>query len=407
MKRNSYIWHPMTQHGLGVDEIHVTRAEGAYLYAGERRIIDAISSWWVVTHGHCHPRIVEAVRDQAGELSQIIFAGLTHEPAKKLAAALLEITDPHLRHVFYSDSGSTAVEVAIKMAVGAHKAWGRPRYKVLALEGGYHGDTFGAMSAGGRGVFTSPYEPMLFETVHVPLPSAKGLADFKALIDTRGHEFAAFIFEPLVQGSAGMRMYDAGALRGYADICRDAEILLIADEVMTGFGRTGAMFACDKADVTPDLMCLSKGLTGGFLPMGVTLASADIYGAFYSDNRGDMFMHSTSFTANPLACVAAFAALQIWDEEDTQGKIDQISVWQAAAARRFGGRSIGTILALDISAEDGYLSKVVPRMMAMALERDVLLRPIGNVIYVLPPYCVSRQDLEKTYDVIAHLVSKI
>ena len=422
MSANSNIWHPMTQHGLGVPEIDVARAEGAYLYSSDgRQILDGIASWWVVTHGHCHPRIVEAVRAQAGELSQIIFAGLTHDPAERLAEGLLKVTDPHLKHVFYSDSGSTAIEVAIKMAVGAYAHRGEKRHKVIALEGGYHGDTFGAMAAGARGVFNAAYEPMLFETLHVSVPVAgmedEALAALKAVLEAHGNDVAAFVFEPLVQGSAGMRMYSAAALKAMCDLCREYGVYLIADEVMTGFGRTGTMFACEHptspdglrrtgAGVVPDLMCLSKGLTGGFLPMGATLASAEIYEAFYSEARADMFMHSTSFTANPLACAAALAALEVWEEENTQGKIDQISAWQAEAATRLGGRSLGTILAVEKEVEEGgYLSDITPRLMAEALARDVLLRPIGNVIYVLPPYCTGQQDFERIYDVIGDLLA--
>lgn len=398
---SSPVWHPLTQHGSGTLETPIVRAEGAYLYAGDgRQIFDAISSWWVVTHGHCHPRIVKAVQQQAEVMSQIIFADLTHEPAEALALGLMAITDPHLQYVFYSDSGSTAVEVAIKMAVGAHAHNGGARHKIIALEGGYHGDTFGAMAVGARGVFNAAYDLMLFEVIYVPVPDADNIDAFEDLLKRQGDDVAAFIFEPLVQGSAGMRMYDGAALKAMCDLCRVYGIYTIADEVMTGFGRTGSMFACEQAGIAPDLMCLSKGLTGGFLPMGATLVCEEIYRAFYSKDRGKMFMHSTSFTANPLACAAAKASLDIWGDEDVQGRIGQISAWQKQAAQRLGGRSLGTILAVEAGSAESYLSDWVAAVKKQALDCGVLLRPVGNTIYVLPPYCSGQQDLNLVYDVI-------
>lgn len=405
MSGTSRIWHPLTQHGLGRREITIERAQGAYLYAADgRKIFDAISSWWVVTHGHCHPKIVEAVQRQAEVMSQIIFADLTHEPAELLAEELLAIADPHLRHVFYSDSGSTAVEVAIKMAVGAQANSGRARHKIIALEGGYHGDTFGAMATGARGVFNAAYQPMLFDVIHVPLPDADNLDAFADLLRREGEQIAAFVFEPLVQGAGGMRMYDGAALKAMCDLCGRYGIYTIADEVMTGFGRTGTMFACEQAGISPDLMCLSKGLTGGFLPMGVTLASEAIYAAFYSAERGKMFMHSTSFTANPLACAAARASLAVWREEDVQGRVDRLAALQAEAARRFGGRALGTIMAVDFCDDADYLSERVSLIKQMALERGVLIRPLGGTVYVLPPYCSGQQDLQPVYEAIEEIL---
>lgn len=417
MINDSPIWHPMTQHGAMPPEIHVDRAEGAYLYSGDREILDAISSWWVITHGHCHPKIVEAVQAQAGKLEQVIFAGFTHQPAEALAEALLSVADPAHEHVFYSDSGSTAVEVALKMAVGFHQHRGKPRQRFIALEQGYHGDTFGAMAAGARGVFNDMFADMMFRVDHVPVPVAgcedAALGALEELLKADGDQIAGFIFEPLVQGSAGMRMYSAEMLRAMCDMCHAYGVLLIADEVMTGFGRTGAMFACKGAGVTPDLVALSKGLTGGFLPMGATLATRDIYMAFYDDSRAKTFFHSTSFTGNALACVAAKASLDLWVEDDVPAKIAGIAESHSRAVERFAGhervadvRSMGTIFALDIKDDGtkGYLSELAPRLMAAALGRDVLLRPIGNTIYILPPYCCEQQDLDKIYDVIDQLL---
>src|SRR5258706_14001719 len=295
------IWHRFTQHGLNDSPIPIARAEGAHLYTEDgRAIIDAISSWWVNLHGHGHPRIVEAIAKQAEKLEQVIFAGFTHEPAEKLARKLLGVAPQGLAHAFFSDSGSTAVEVALKMAVGCWHHRGRARHRVIALEHAYHGDMFGAMSVGQRGPFNAAYEPMLFGVSYLPFP-AKGreqhtIGALKSLLAAAPNSFAALIIEPLVLGAGGMKMYSAQVLAEVAALCRRHDVFLIADEVMTGFGRTGTMFACEQASITPDLMCLSKGLTGGFFPLGATLASAGVYDAFYSDDPGQKGFYSSSYS---------------------------------------------------------------------------------------------------------------
>ncbi len=414
----SPIWHPMTQHALMSDEIHIDRAEGAYLYRKDgSAILDAISSWWVITHGHCHPKIVAAVQKQAAKLEQVIFAGFTHDPAEELTEKLMAITAPEHEFVFYSDSGSTAVEVALKMAIGYHAHTASPRHKVIALEGGYHGDTFGTMSAGSRGVFNKLYEPFLFETVHVPVPifgaEEAALSALEEILARDGDDIAAFIFEPLVQGAAGMVMYSAESLKAMAAMCQARGVLLIADEVMTGFGRTGAMFACEKAGIVPDLVALSKGITGGFLPMGVTLCTRDIYMAFYQKDRTKTFFHSTSFTGNALACAAAKASLEIWEGEDVMARISAIDVAHGKAVSRFEAREDvdavrhqGTLLALDVRVEgtQGYLSALGPKLYEAVLAQDILLRPIGNTIYVLPPYCITPDELECVYSCIESVI---
>lgn len=409
----SPIWHPFTQHATAGPPIAIERAEGAYLYARDGgRIIDAISSWWVNPHGHGHAGIAAAIAAQAQRLDQIIFAGFTHQPAERLAARLLDITPPALEFVFFSDSGSTAVEVAVKMAVGYWHNRGAPRARIIALEDGYHGDTFGAMSVGHRGVFTAAYQPMLFAVDYLPFPAPgaeqRTIDALDALLRASGGEIAAFIFEPLVLGAGGMRMYPPWVLEALADLCRAHGVLLIADEVMTGFGRTGTLFACEQAGVVPDMMCLSKGLTGGVLPMGATLASREIYMGFYADDRAKMFFHSSSFTGNPIACAAALASLDIWDTEPVRERIAAIAAFHErhlptlrARPEIADARQCGTIAAVDIHVpEGGYLSALAPRLYAFYLENGVLLRPLGNVVYVLPPYCVTATDLERIYDVI-------
>lgn len=409
----SPVWHPFTQHALADPPVLIERGEGAHLITADgQRIIDAISSWWVNTHGHGHPRIAAAIADQAIRLEQVIFAGFTHAPAEQLAAKLLERVPGDLTHVFYSDSGSTAVEVAIKMAIGYWHHWGEQRTRVAALEDAYHGDTFGTMAVGHHGVFTACYEPMLFAVDRLPFPAAgreqETVDALDQLLARDGCDVAALIVEPLVLGAGGMRMYPAETLRVLAETCRRHGVLLIADEVMTGFGRTGSFFACEQAGVTPDLMCLSKGLTAGFLPMGVTLATQTIFDAYYQPDRAKMFFHSTSFTGNPLACAAALASLEIWEKEPVFERITAIAEHHARrlpglAARDdvAGVRQRGTIAAIDLKVPDGgYLADVQPRLYRYFLSQGVLLRPLGNVVYVLPPYCTSADDLERIYDVI-------
>jgi adenosylmethionine-8-amino-7-oxononanoate aminotransferase len=411
----------MTQHKVFGPALHVDRAEGAYLYLrGGRRVLDGISSWWVNTHGHCHPKIVDAVREQAGKLEQVIFAGFTHDPAEKLTRKLLssvrdsfkECEGRPLDFVFYSDSGSTAIEAALKMAIGFHENAGEKRHKVIALDGGYHGDTFGAMSAGSRGVFNELYAPFLFDVKHIPFPQKgqemRTLQWLEKWLMKFGSQTAAFVFEPLVQGAAGMRSYPPKLLAKMAQMCRERGVLLIADEVMTGFGRTGSMFACEQARIAPDLLCLSKGLTGGFLPMGATLATKEIYKAFYHDDKARQFFHSTSFTGNPMACAAALASLEIWDEEPVMERIQAIEAahrraagWYAARPDVTDVRVKGTIFAVDVAdAVSGYLSGIGGEIYNFMLENDILLRPIGNTVYILPPYCIEQHDLERIYETL-------
>lgn len=418
MTRVSPVWHPFTQHKTFGLAIEIERAEGAHLYMRNgRALIDGISSWWVNTHGHCHPKIVEAVQQQAGRLDQIIFAGFTHEPAEKLARKLLKTArsslGPSLEFVFFSDSGSTSVEVALKMAIGHFVHEGQKRRKIVALEGGYHGDTFGAMAAGGRSVYNALYEPFLFEVHHLPFPKKgeemKTVQAMDRWLKQNGPETAAFIFEPLVQGASGMRMYPPGVLRKMAAMCREHGVLLIADEVMTGFGRTGTVFACEKAGVEPDFLCLSKGLTGGFLPMGATLTTRAVYKSFYHQDRMRQFFHSSSFTGNPMACAAALANLEIWEEEPVLERVAAIEASHSRAAGWFIARPdvadvrvLGSIFALDVrdGTGRGYASALAPRIYDFMIENGVLLRPLGNTVYILPPYCIDENDLERIYETL-------
>jgi adenosylmethionine-8-amino-7-oxononanoate aminotransferase len=394
------------------------RAQGAYVYTAEnQRIIDAISSWWVITHGHRHPRIVEAIKAQADTLDQLIFAEFTHEAAERVAAKLLALTPPGLDHVFFSDSGSTSVEVALKMALGFWLHSGEPRRHIVVLEHSYHGDTIGTMSVGARGPFTDPYEPFLFEVQRIPFPAAtRESATLEALEALcRTSPPAALMVEPLVLGAGGMLMYSASVLAELRRICSAYGVLFIADEVMTGWGRTGTVSACDQAGVRPDIACYSKGLTGGALPLAVTVCRHDIFEAHYSVDRRRTFFHSSSFTANPIACAAAVANLEIWETEPVRERIAALAERQARHLEPFRDdarfenvRQTGTITAMDLKVTDtGYLAQIGPRLQSFFRERQVLLRPLGNTIYVLPPYCVTDDDLRIIYGAIAAAAAAI
>ncbi len=412
----SAVWHPFTQHGLHEPIPLVTHAEGAALYTADgRRIVDAISSWWVTTHGHANPKIMAAIAEQAGRLDQIIFAGWTHQPAEDLARGLTAIMPPELTRVFFSDSGSTSVEVALKMALGYWLDRGEDRHRILVLEHGYHGDTIGAMSVGARGVYNRAYAPLLFDVGTIPFPAAgHEQATLDALEKACAAHPAAFIVEPLLLGAGGMHIYPAHILAEMRRICAAYDVLFIADEVMTGWGRTGTLLACEQAGVVPDILCLSKGLTGGAVPLAVTMATEAIYQAHYATDRARMFFHSSSYTANPIACAAANANLAIWRDEPVRDRIADLAIRQktrldtlARYPRIANARTIGTITAVELRGEEGYLSQIGPRLLAFFGDRDLLLRPLGNTVYVMPPYCIDDTDLDRIYAAIGEACETI
>ncbi|UVK48800.1 adenosylmethionine--8-amino-7-oxononanoate transaminase (plasmid) [Mesorhizobium sp. AR07] len=407
----SHVWHPFTQHALEAATPEIVLTEGAYLHKADgTRILDAISSWWVVTHGHRHPRIMKAIETTASSLDQIIFAGFTHEPAERLAKALVGLAPSGLDWVFYSDSGSTSVEVALKMALGYFRNIGAPRSRIVVMEHSYHGDTIGTMSVGARGVFNAAYEPLLFEVDTIPFPATgreqETLDRFEAVC--RDRRAAALIVEPLVLGAGGMLMYPAWVLAELKKIAEASGTLLIADEVMTGWGRTGTMFACEQASISPDILCTSKGLTGGVIPLAATLATDAIFQAHYSTDRKKTFFHSSSYTANPIACAAALANVEIWRDEPVTERIAALSARQAAGLRRFRDnpyftdcRATGTIAALDLrTGSAGYLAEIGPKLRAFFLDKGLLVRPLGNVLYLLPPYCITGDELVGLHDAI-------
>lgn len=419
---SEFVWHPYTQMQLVPDAVPVERAQGSYLFLSDgRTIFDGISSWWVTLHGHAQPKIAAAIGEQAAKMEQVIFAGFTHEPAATLAKRLVERMPRGLAKLFLSDNGSTAVEVALKMSLQYWQLRGETRTTFLALEDAYHGDTFGAMAASARSAFTAAFDPLLFDVVRLPFPtppvegSEYSDAEHRFLNDLRRHcklsKPAAFIFEPLLLGAGGMRMWRAEVLREAVTIAREAGVLTIADEVLTGFGRTGTFVASEQADVSPDMMTLSKGITGGFLPLGATLCTREIFDAFLSDDRKKTFFHGHSYTGNPISCAAAVASLDVFDSEPVFDRIATISAVHAerirdlAAKLGYGSRILGTVAVMEPTNAEGYLSMSSLDLSKRALADGLLIRPLGDTIYFLPPYSTSAEDMHMAYDVLERLLT--
>jgi adenosylmethionine---8-amino-7-oxononanoate aminotransferase len=431
MSSSLQIWHPFTNTALDPPPIRVSRAEGVFLYTADgRKIIDAVSSWWVNLHGHANPKIAEAIAVQARKLEHVILAGFTHDAAEELAERLRKWVPRDLTHMFFSDDGSTAVEVALKLAVQYFQNTGRgEKREIVALAHGYHGDTAGAMSVSDESPFTEPFASMRYpvhrvhsaycyrcpvglkrESCHIEC-----VQQLETLFAERGNQIAALIVEPLLQGAGGMIVHPVEFLQKVRALCTKHDVLLIADEVLTGFGRTGKMFACDLANITPDLMCVSKGITGGFMTLGVTFCTDRVESAFRSENRLHTFYHGHSYTGNALACAAGIANLKIFDEEpvfDRIATIARIHSERLALLREMhqvgDTRQIGTMAALELRVDDpGYLSPLRPRLYNFFLERGVLLRPLGNVVYVLPPYVIEPDELHRVHDVIVEAIETL
>ncbi len=404
------IWHPFTRQKNRPDPIPVVKANGSLLYSESgQTYIDAISSWWVTLHGHAHPYIAEKIYRQALELEQVIFAGFTHLPAVELAERILPKLPGIFSRVFYSDNGSTSTEVALKMAIQYWWNLQQPqRNKILAFRNAYHGDTFGAMSVSDRSVFTLAFHDLLFEVIFIDTPTTGNIRSLQDTIREQGSHIAAFIYEPLVQGAGGMRMYDVNPMNQLMTTVREAGILCIADEVMTGFGRTGKLFASAYLDSAPDIICLSKGLTGGTMALGITACNDRIYQAYVTDDTYKTFFHGHSFTANPIACSAALASMDLLEKEECREKIDRISECNQSFVEELKDivsikqvRQLGTILAFEIDqGKDEYLNNLSGRITDIALANGVYLRPLGNTVYLMPPYCITEEELQKIYEVI-------
>jgi len=408
------IWHPYTQMKTTGLAVPIVKGQGLYLTdENGKQYMDAISSWWVNIHGHAHPYIAQKVADQLNKLEHVIFSGFTHEPAIELAERLLKCLPANQSKIFYSDNGSTAVEVALKMAIQFWYNQGKKKQKIIALEHSYHGDTFGAMSVSARSAFTNPFFPFLFEVLHIPFPHKyeehKTVEALKEIMKNGKDEIAAFIFEPLVLGAGGMLIYEEDTLNELMGICKENGVLNIADEVMTGFGRTGKMFASEYLTHQPDILCLSKGLTGGTMALGVTSCTQKIYDAFLSDDKGKTFFHGHSFTANPVACAASLASLDLLLDDECQKNIRMIASAQQGFAdelQKFPNaeniRNKGTLLAFDFKTHEhnSYFNSVRDQLYKYFLDKGIIIRPLGNTIYLMTPYCIQSSELSSIYDTI-------
>jgi adenosylmethionine-8-amino-7-oxononanoate aminotransferase len=419
------IWHPFTQSKTEPELIAIKRASGSYIYdENDKAYLDLISSWWVNIHGHAHPKIAEAIYEQAKTLEHVIFAGFTHEPAVTLCESLQTILPNKLSKFFFSDNGSSSVEVALKMAYQYWKNLGHNEKTIfLSFEGGYHGDTFGAMSVGAKSGFHDPFKDLLFKVLSIPYPEnsdndpeiyikeQNALQILKGHLEEYGSNIAAIILEPLVQGASGMRICRPKFLKQVIELVRQNNILVIFDEVMTGFGRTGTYFALDQLDIIPDFLCISKGITGGFLPLALTITNDEIYNAFLGDDFKLAFAHGHSYTANPLACSAAITSLKLLKSEECKASIRNINNVHKEGIKLLKSecdliektRIIGTIAAFDIKLPKTSMSLIKARF----LEEGLLLRPLANSLYILPPYCITPKELGSVYSKIIDVINRL
>lgn len=409
-----HLWHPLTQHGLAPEHTVITKAKGAYLYDDKgNRYIDGIASWYTCMYGHCNPVIIDAVHQQMQTLDHVVFTGFTHPAAIELSEALVDLLPDNQEKLFFSDNGSTSVDVALKIAFQYFYNQGQKRNKVIALENGFHGDTFGAMSASGLSVYNGAFESLFIEVERIPVPTAENLDQIlnhlKALIATG--EVASFVYEPLVQGAAAMQMYSAEALNTVLAFLKENEVLLIADEVMTGFGKTGKAFASEYMDTLPDLICLSKALTAGMLPMAITSCSQKVYNAFLDQDITKGFFHGHTYSANPTACAAALAGIRLYKSEAIQNNIQQIIASHQSFVEQIqnkegvkNARQLGVIVAFELDVEMERYGNLRNQLYRFCMDRGLCARPLGNTLYLLPPYIITPTELQKAYSVLLELI---
>ena len=409
---SQYLWHPYTQHKTAALPIAIKKGEGALLWdENNKEYIDAIASWWVNPYGHSNKFIADAIYKQLTTLEHVLFGGFTHEPAILVAEKLMEILPKNQQKIFFSDNGSTAVEVAIKVALQYFFNKGEKRTTIIAFENAFHGDTFGAMAASGISFFIEAFQGMFIDVVRIPVP-VKGMEQesydvLQSVIEN--NNCAGFIFEPLVQGAAGMVMYEPESLDKLMRICQDNNVLTIADEVMTGFGKTGKTFATDYLVEKPDMMCLSKALTGGTIPMAITTFTQDLFDAFYDDDINKALFHGHTFTANPTGCAAALASLELLQTDEMQANIIRVNKSHLDFQERIKNqpkvtatRVLGVIFALEIKTESSasYYGTLRNKLYDFFIENGVILRPVGNIVYILPPYIITDEQLQKVYQVV-------
>jgi adenosylmethionine-8-amino-7-oxononanoate aminotransferase len=408
----NHLWHPYTQHKTAQLPIAIVRGEGALLWdENQKEYIDAIASWWVNPYGHSNKFIADAIYKQLTTLEHVLFGGFTHEPAVVLGEKLVEILPNNQQKIFFSDNGSTAVEVAIKVALQFFFNKGIKKTSIIAFENAFHGDTFAAMAVSGISFYTQAFQGMMIEVIRIPVPvQGQEQVSFDALKEViEKNNCAGFIFEPLVQGAAGMVMYEAAALDELMKICRENKVLTIADEVMTGFGKTGKTFACDYLLEMPDMMCLSKALTGGTIPMAITTFTSAIFEVFYDDDINKALFHGHTFTANPTGCAAALASLQLLQSDEMQSNLVRINASHLEFQKRVANhpmvtatRVLGVIFALEIKTESSasYYGTLRNKLYAFFIENGIILRPVGNIVYILPPYVITAAQLQKIYQVV-------
>ncbi|WP_111682514.1 adenosylmethionine--8-amino-7-oxononanoate transaminase [Winogradskyella tangerina] len=405
-----HLWHPLKQHQTHPDSLAIVKAKGCILTDEDGNdYIDAISSWYTSMFGHCHPYITNKVSQQMQQLDQIMFSDFTHEPAVKLSEALIDILPEGQNRIFFNDNGSTAVEAAIKMALQYYFNKGEKRSTFIAFENGFHGDTFGAMSVSGLSVYNGPFENFLMKIHRIPVPDGKNTSEILSKIERiiSSESIAGFVYEPLVQGAAGMKIHSAEGLNDILKFFKKHNILTIADEVMTGFGKTGKNFASEYIDTKPDIICLSKALTAGLVPMAITSCTEAIYKAFLGDTIGKGFMHCHTYSANPVACAAALATIDLLQSEEIQKNIRHISESHKMFQKKIeehpkvkSVRNLGVILAIDLNTTANRYGDLRDKLLAFFMENGVFLRPLGNTIYIQPPYVIKDEELHKIYDVI-------
>ncbi|WP_237561827.1 adenosylmethionine--8-amino-7-oxononanoate transaminase [Flagellimonas algicola] len=405
-----HLWHPLTQHKTHSEMLAISKAKGVLLFDEEgKEYIDGISSWYTCMYGHCHPFILERVGNQMQRLDQVVFSGFTHEPAVKLSEELIKILPANQEKLFFSDNGSTATEIGIKMALQYHFNQGEKRNVLLAFEEGFHGDTFGAMSVSGLSVYNGPFEDFFIEVDRIPVPTQDNIESALAQLEIKlkNNNIAGFIYEPLVQGAAAMKIHDADGLDRILALLKNHGVLTVADEVMTGFGKTGKHFASDHLDTKPDIMCLSKALTAGLVPMGLTTCTQEVYQAFYSDDISKGLFHGHTYTANPLACTAALAAVELLQTEEIQENIQNIIQWHKVFDSEIKDhpkvaqtRQLGVIYALDLDIQMERYGNLRDKLFKHFMDEGVFLRPLGNTIYILAPYVTTEIQMNKIYDTI-------
>ncbi|MFX0556324.1 adenosylmethionine--8-amino-7-oxononanoate transaminase [Maribacter sp. CXY002] len=412
-----HLWHPLTQHKTAAPNIGIAKAKGALLWDEDgKEYIDGIASWYSTMYGHGNTTIVKAITEQMQQLDFVMFSGFTHEPAIKLSEELVKILPDNQSKIFFNDNGSTAVEAAIKMALQYHHNIGEKRDTLIAFEDGFHGDTFGAMSASGLSSYNGPFEDFLLKVERIPVPKVDTIESVLAQLETiiQNNNCAAFVFEPLVQGAAGMKFHSAKGLSLLIEKCNEKGIICIADEIMTGFGKTGKNFASEYLDHKPDIMCLSKALTAGMFPLSITSCSQKIFDRFLSDEVSKGFFHAHTFSAHPLGCVAALSGIELLLSKDITENRQKIEHLHRRFLKDIQGhpkvgeaRSIGVILAVDLNIEIARYGNTRDQLYQFFMKRGVVLRPLGNTIYVLPPYIITDTQLHKIYGAIKELLETL